>query len=152
MNFWRPNESWRSWCHSWPWQTHIVGGHSPSLQRGAPMSCSERKSGPWRPVCQPHHTGHTRPFSLGKRNPSKKPHCTNRNISQHSAPLVGFRPAIPRKRFVNTDIAKRWSLGIVVLPLFGPRLWGVFGLPSMVWWPRHPHPQNNDASDANDNC
>ena len=58
-----------TWCHSWPWQTHIVGDHFPWLQRVARMTCSEKKTGPWRPACQPHATRHGRPFSLGKRNP-----------------------------------------------------------------------------------
>ena len=58
-----------TWCHSWPWQTHIVGDHFPWMQRVARMTCSEKKTGPWRPACQPHATRHGRPFSVGKRNP-----------------------------------------------------------------------------------
>ena len=56
------------WCHSWPWQTHIVGDHFPWLQRVARMTYSEKKIGTWRPACQPHVTRHGRPCNLGKRS------------------------------------------------------------------------------------
>ena len=67
----------------------------------------EKKTGPWRPACQPHATRPARPFSFGKRNPRTQetvgPKVDNDPLSeqlrkkcpwkvQHTAwPLVGIR-------------------------------------------------------------